>query len=240
MGFGQNENAWTESQAAQVREAMKSGLRRFYLPPVLPGEKYAHEWNFLSPHKSITTESGTYAYDLPSDYAVLADTPMTLSPSDTQLYPDVTVTGEQEVRRHLALGVQHSGVPRLAAVVPKVGDIQSTGMTYQIWLWPVPDGEYTLNFRYRASPTSDTFIHGGQEHYQTALEACLAAADVLLKRRTNKHEQLFLERLIASVSHDRRVGSAQTMNSTQNGCNSWEDRHWRGSSIVTYNGQAYE
>ena len=63
MGITAHPSSWTHKQAEEVNEAIRGGLRRFYTPPVLPGEKYAHEWSFLRPKATIQITDGVYDYE---------------------------------------------------------------------------------------------------------------------------------------------------------------------------------
>jgi hypothetical protein len=223
MGFGQNSLAWTETQKRQVEEAMRRGLRRFYVPPPIPGQKRSHAWSFLNPLATINLVAGQYEYDLPEDFGAL-DSPLTYAPGTNVLYPDVRVVGEQHVRRLLQASVQANGRPTRAATRVKTG-IQEGGTRYEIVFWPVPDDAYSLQYRYQVSPGDNlSVVHGGSPHMQTVLEACLCEADAMMNKRYRQHEERFLERLTASVHYDQSLASPKTLGYNRDRSDGW-DRH---------------
>lgn len=245
MGFGQDQNGWSESQRQQVREAQRQGLRRFYVPPPLTGRGQAHVWSFLYPIASMTLESGKSEYDLPADFGGL-DSPLTYAPGTNVLYPSIQVVAEQDVRRWQQTSTQADGRPTRAAIRQK-NSPQTGGTRYEVLFWPVPDDAYHLHYRYRVSPGDDLdIIHGGSAHMQTIIEACLAAAEAMLNKRQRIHEQRFLERLAASISYDQQLSSPGELGynydmSDRSGRDITDDLHrlGYGESGVTYNGVRY-
>jgi hypothetical protein len=245
MGFGQNSLAWTETQKRQIEEAMRRGLRRFYIPPPIAGQKRSHAWSFLNPLAAINLVPGQYEYDLPQDFGAL-DSPLTYAPGTNVLYPDVRVVGEQQVRRLLQASIQANGRPTQAATRVKSG-IQEGGTRYEIVFWPVPDGAYSLQYRYQVAPgDSLSVVHGGSPHIQTILEACLCEADAMMNKRYRQHEERFMERLIASVHYDQALASPKTLGYNRDRSDGWGrhvdddvSRAGNSQSGVTYNGVRY-
>ena len=88
-------------------------------------------------------------------------------------------------------------------------------------------------------------IHGGDAHFQTVLEAMKAAADTIQKRKQRPHEQLFLERLTASVLLDEQLGSPMNLgynrdNSDRLRLDSYNgNRRFGHGPVVGYNGINY-
>ena len=83
-------------------------------------------------------------------------------------------------------------------------------------------------------------MKGTPVHARTLLEACLVSAD-RMKGVQGPHEALFMDALIASVRHDQRMSSADTLgyNSDPNNRSVWpsgaDDVDWRITG-VPYNG----
>lgn len=48
-GYGRTEASWSSTQASNVAQALKRGLRMFYVHPPVPGVQGRHEWRFLRP-----------------------------------------------------------------------------------------------------------------------------------------------------------------------------------------------
>jgi len=242
MGITAHPGAWTHKQAEEVNEAVRGGLRRFYTPPVLPGERWAHEWSFLRPLESLTTMDGVYEYDLPEDLAWI-DGPLTYDPGTSYIYPPLKIRPEWEVRgRHQQL--QTTGRPEMAAIRPKP-DIDGDGTRYQIVLWPKPDGEYTLNYRYRTNPTllSSGIAKpvGGMPHAQTIIESCLLSAEELMGGKTGDRYARYLELLKTSVSHDRVAASPGSLGMGRDGSDGYGNWNYRDmfANVVTYNDVEY-
>ena len=69
LGYGRDSSNWSTDQENSIKSCLKSGLRKFYHPPVLPGERLAHEWSFLNPVTTLDigpvsgTMSGVPTYD---------------------------------------------------------------------------------------------------------------------------------------------------------------------------------
>lgn len=210
MGYGPHFALWTHKQAGEIQLALETGLRKFYAPPILPGDSYSHDWSFLKPLLSIRTASGRWQYDLPADFADF-DGPLTYAPESSILYPPLSVVGEFQIR-HMVQSEEASGRPRLVALSLKPLDIGTTA--YEMLAWPVADGEYEIRGRYVSNPIAlpeDVSLpFGGQHHVNTVIESCLAAAELQMGTQNGPHAKEFERCLAASVSHDRKVGSPES------------------------------
>jgi hypothetical protein len=208
MGIGANQGTWNHHQAQQVELAVQTGLRRFYTPIPLPGEKSAWEWSFLFPEGNLTTVTAKGDYDLPEDFAMI-DGPMTYEPESNVLYPEVIHVGEHQLR-YRRQRTQVSNRSELFAIRVKNPDA-GTGTRYELLLWPTPDQEYNIKYRYKINPGSlsdDTAQPlGGQPHMECVIASVLAATDEILERKS-QWDARYLQSLAASVSHDRRVNAA--------------------------------
>lgn len=245
LGFGQNPGAWTEQQRQIVLQITREGVDRVLMSAPLPGRKDVHEWSFLTPMLTVNVKSGKYKYDLPKNFAgfsLLGGSPVTYKSGDNVIYPSIKVTGEHHIRNLLQQTIQATGRPVKAGHGLKEG---SSG--YEILFWPVPDDDYVLEVRCRVQVDPDmTSIPGSEAHFLTYLEAIRAAGDVYLKRRNNKHEERFKERLHASIVYDQQLKAPPTMGYDRDGSNRssgdvYDDLHRFGSSqkAVGYNGNLY-
>lgn len=243
MGVTAHPGAWTSKQAEEVNEAVRGGLRRFYTPVVLPGEKYAHEWSFLRPKTTLQTVEDVWEYQLPEDYAFI-DGPMTYDPGSSTMYPPVRQVSEQQVRaRHQQY--EHTGRPELFAIRVKP-DVDGSGTRWEIVFWPTPDDEYSLHYRYRSNPgllsSGIAKPVGGMPHAQTVIESCLLAADALMGVKDVARQERYMELLRASVSHDRNANAPAGLGRIRDGSDGYDDGDWRDGlspQPVTYNGVAY-
>jgi hypothetical protein len=262
-----------------VDDILTQGLRMFYCPPPLPGEKYPHDWSFLTPVTTLTTTepydtgtvtivdgvvtlaSGTWpagaadgeleisgesytvasrdsdsqltlddtsvdedagtsynlifsTYELPDGFMDLLG-PMTYQPGKSDLVGEITLVSEHQIRiwRQNAEWV---GRPRHCALRPQSHSGAADGQRFELVLWPVPDDEYILSYRYRIAPdlltATLTYPPGGMHHSATIVEACLAAAeDMVFNDSNGPHFQRFLHLLAGSVGRDRKLNSPDTL-----------------------------
>lgn len=204
LEFGPHPATWNFTQASRVDLALQIGLRKMYWPPVLPGEKFAHQWKYLKPVKTITTDTGISNYDLPSGFVRL-EGPVTFEPDEGG--PSIKIVKEHQIRQMLTRSTS-VGRPQYAAVVVKPID-PAGGTHYELVCWPPADDAYELSFRCQLSPfamAADVSLpYGGQQHAQTLIEACLAAGEEQLGIVNGPHAAKFMECLIASVGSDRQT-----------------------------------
>jgi hypothetical protein len=244
LGCGPNPATWNHSEASEVDLALETGLRKFYVPMVLPGERDSYEWKFLKPIGTVTTNDAVYAYDLPSGFISL-DGPMTFAPGDGTLYPGLQIVPESRIRQMLA-GSTGTGRPQHAGLRVKPLDKAAGGTTWEVLFYPPPDDAYELSFPYSVNPigmdNEATLPYGGQVHAQTIIEACLTSAEEQKGLVNGPHAVKYLECLRASVSIDRRAACPHTLG--YNGDQSDRpDDDWLyrdlDSGVITYGGQAY-
>lgn len=55
LEYGRDEASWNHEKRAVADAVVQRGVRAFYVPPLLPGERYGHEWSFLRPILSLST-----------------------------------------------------------------------------------------------------------------------------------------------------------------------------------------
>lgn len=248
LGYGPNAAMWNHTQASHVELALETGLRKFYVPTVLPGERFSHEWKFLKPIGTVTTNDDVYTYDLPSGF-VSFEGPITFAPGEGTLYPGLQIVPEGRIRRWLANSTG-TGRPQYAATRVKPLDKGAGGTHWEIMFYPPPDDAYELSFAYSVNPgdleNEATLPYGGQQHAQTLIEACLAAAEEQKDIVNGPHAGKFLECLRTSVSLDKRAACPETLGVSRDDSDrsdsSWlahADRIDRVANVVTYNGVSY-
>lgn len=250
IGAGPNPAAWSHGQEQMIAEALRRAKRKVYNPPVLPGERYPHDWSFLRPIGSITTEAGVSTYDLPNDFAQLYGQLTHATPGST-LYPAINFVGEHIIRQ-LLQRQETSARPDRAAIriKTKAGGASSA---YELLLWPVPDQVYTIDFRYRVNPdTSEADslpalvesmdLHGGDRYSEMFLEAAFLAADEIMGVKRSAHDERFMRAVINAVGSDRLTGAPDSMgyNGDPSSRRQWTgDWHEYDENVVTYNGSMY-
>lgn len=224
FGYGPGTNfggtAWTTQKQQQIDKAVKSGLRRFYYPEPLAGEKESYNWSFLKPVATIIVPAaGTVQMDpathvsqtpLPDDFGgfegkitVVQTGPGTSAPWCLDL------TNEGRLREMYSFSPFRTGRPELAAQIMLKGTSGNASNRCALLIYPLPDQEYTLQVQYYINPDylsgAFPYAYGGPQHAETIREACLAAAETYLDDTMGGvHDSLYMRRLAASVALDRR------------------------------------
>lgn len=200
-------------QHNSVLSVIQAGLRQFYFPPVLPGQRSAHEWFFLHPLGSISLVAGTRIYNLPDDFGSLEDVRLTWdSGSASNGNRTIMVIDDEHLRRRRGGPAVGPGVPTCAAVSAVAPD-GAAGTRYQLEFDREPNTAGRVTYRYHAIPNmvspTNPHPHGGAEHTETILASIKSAAEFHIDSMHGVHHQKFLERLSASISRDNRLRPRQ-------------------------------
>jgi hypothetical protein len=243
LGYGLTSTAWgaNTTKSALIERCLMDGLRNFFDPPVLPGEREKHMWSFLTPTLTIDLVSGKQAYDLPANFVAFMS-PLIFAPGTNDWFAPLPIRGAEEVQRRLGES-DDVGRPMIAGVrVKPAHDIHVT--TWELVVHPIPDGSYQVKAAVKINPTipgADTDVpFGGQPHEKTLIEACLAEVEVFDDLNPSReHNERFIECLKASISHDRQVSAPHTTGYMGDpGSQDWRDNPITMPTIpyVTYNG----
>jgi hypothetical protein len=160
----------------------------------------------------ITLLGGNYS--LPDNFGGM-DRYLTFE-SDTG-YPAIPLTSTHMVeRRRMDSSSANTGRPRIAAIrLSKYKLIDSShGSRYELVLWPTPDKNYTLRYRYlqlRDAPGTTEFPAGGLPHYETALASCLAVAEEYSDPNNTDRQKDWQHKLISSILLDRTAFEADNL-----------------------------
>lgn len=213
LGYGRgpdyDEPAWTARRAADIKDCVESGIRQFYYPPVLEGETTSYDWSFLKPVAVLAVPADGQTVDLPSDFGGIEGKLFIFTSADLSSagapWP-IPVTGM--VRSSYFQYPTATGQPTMAEVEP-VKNLAGGGQRYRLRLWPQPDQEYTVQFRYFINPNyltgAQPYAYGGPQHAETILESCLSVAENRRDDARGIHYLRWMERLQASVALDRRM-----------------------------------
>lgn len=322
LGKSMDPDDWSQNDFDRISDIIDAGYRQFLHPPVLPGERMAHEWSFLRPLSTITiwgTVSGTSSgapsyssstglstitattskfyetmvgktftfdtsgneytvasytsatvikvtgnasaetsgdtftvaadgdYQFPDDFGGL-DGDLFYDQADNAFYP-IKLTSEGMIlnlRMRETVEITTTGKPEMAAVVPINSTTNSEGQRWNLMIWSTPsDGNvYTLTYRYHALQNALSltrpFALGGAAHFETILASCLATAEQFLNDTAGQMTNRWLERLFASVSHDRtrNMPSTYGTNLDRSGNRPIAQRR-RIENTTTFNGVLY-
>ena len=226
MGHGPNSLGWTHRQSREVEEAVNVGLRTFYNPPILPGDRRSHSWSFLRPLRQLNLVASDSTYHLPDDFVEFIG-PLVFAPSSGVMYPQIEVVGAHIVQHRLEQTIT-AARPTMVAVRVRSTD-PAFGTRYEAIFWPVPNESITVSYYSSINPnrlSDDAELPlGGQPHAQAVLEACLYAAETVMPMQTDQKGRAvqspayerFIASLAASVSIDRRQSCPEVLGPTFTG-----------------------
>ncbi len=96
LGLGRVPASWTATDVLRLESCLQSGVRQFYFPPVLPGERVAHKWTFLEPVMEMELDIGVGDYDLSAQVGQLTGD---LTFAGEMAVPPIRLTGEGQIRQ---------------------------------------------------------------------------------------------------------------------------------------------
>lgn len=200
LGFGMDYSATSANNQAIVDACVIDGQRMFL---------GAHRWGFMRPVGSVTTSTADTT--LASTVSII-DGDLAIVGSDGISDMPVRRTYEQHIR---SLRDRHPvavGRPSLYAVVPSI--VSSTNVTTNVlMLYPTPDSEITLQFRYalRIDDLELSAVIGGDVHGDCIIEACLAMAEQRRDDVDGMHSARYREALERSRRRDGEQYGANTL-----------------------------
>lgn len=220
LGYGRGalagDSAWDVRTQLQITALRNSGLRQFYYPPPPEGQEGSYDWSFLRPFVTLslpanvdkTTPPGkTSLVSLPDDFGGF-EGQIYVSDIGGSSYQPVPLVGPGLIQDEFARVPSITGRPKLAALVPIKGTTPTAGQRFALSVFPKSDGAYLVTFQYYVHPDALSgvmpYAYGGMAHAETILESCLAIAEQRRDDAMGVHTAKFMERLSASISHDRR------------------------------------
>lgn len=212
LGYNRTPSSFTSTQTTDATDVLNNALRRFYEPDILPGERDKWQWSFLFPTKRFQFTANEWRFDLPADFAML-NGPITYARGEDTVYPSIEIVGPQHIYTRQQQD-DSAGRPRIAAVQVKTVDQVAT-TRHELIVYPTSDDDYEVSLSYKVNPFSldyDTALPlGGQAHVQTIIAACMAECAAFDELTDGQDEARFIERLRASISHDRQVFAPETL-----------------------------
>ena len=235
LGISRDSADWTTDQDNDVDDAISSGERQFYQPPI------PHAWSFLKPVMVLPLVAGTGEYDLPDDFGGFVDPKLSFT-SDSNAVLSVMLTSVSKILTYRQrTNFANTTQALYAAVSPLPQTGQSEGQRYQLLVHP--EGSGILNGRYYSYPygisSSTPYPLGGQPHAETLLESCLAAAELQMNDMRGPHHERFMELLAASIELDRRQTGTKLYGYNGNWTYRDDPRNNHVGEYVSYGGVLY-
>lgn len=254
LGWGRGayfgDTAWDTRQQNIIDRTVASGLRQFYYPPPAQGMTGSYDWSFLKPTALLDFPPGVDLIPLPDDFGGF-EGPLTLQTTGSTAQPwRIEWRNEGDIRRMYSLTPSQTGPPIYASETPVKGTVATAGQRFQLLIFPVADMDYTLQCQYYIHPDylsgAFPYAYGGPAHAETILESCLAIAEERLDdvaKGQGPHGIKFMERLLASISMDRRhkpqkIG--RNLDRSDDDGRRGNPHDWGWSPNNTYNGSSFD
>jgi hypothetical protein len=169
----------------------------------------------LSAPWAMTTQAGlSYElhyhpdyYDLPADFGGMAGENMfgiEITGQTSVIYTPVLVRSVDQVVPYY-LSNTNPGTPRYAVIMP-AAFVPGTGQRYQIGLYPIPDDDYALLYRYNVNldaMAAGQYPPGGPQCARALRACCKGCAELLEAGGAAGHYYgLALEALASAIAHD--------------------------------------
>lgn len=215
MGWDDDENTWSFTQAKQVDEIIQEGLRRFYYPQPVGEGGPSHQWSFLLINASL--DIGDESYQGNYEYELAADTDGTIlqvQRSTGDYAGPLSPISYEQLCAWRSKGDTAAGVPRWYAVYPKTEAHTTTVQKWYMAFCPSPDVEYTVLYRYRTCPAPLTATNcyplGTGAHGSTILSSVCAVAEEVKGVLDGPWRTRFLAQLAGSIESDKLSAPLQT------------------------------
>jgi len=206
-GWNPDTTQWTSDQETDFGLILRKGIRRFYFPPPPEPNQPLYEWSFLRRDGSLPLLDGTYAYELPDDFAgVIVPGSMAYAAGTDKTRPEVVPVQQiMALRGKLDL----DGDPKYYAIRVKEHNAAS-GQRWEVVFYPTPDAAATLTYRYVCIPnapdSNNIYPMGGAAHSELIIESVLAAAEEHLDDdNSGIHNQKFAQMMSAAIRLDQEA-----------------------------------
>lgn len=208
-GVSKGDATWNTRQSSILDEIVKSGLRQFYFPAPVDKGGVSHEWSFLRPSAELLLPSGTQSLALPDDFGGFDGDIFPTQDSGTATNLPLQLGTMGTIRSLRGQFPTSTGRPVQAAVDAIKGANLNSGQRWNLEIYPLSDGEYTLLCSYHIHPDALTgdrpYAYGGPQHAETIQMSIIAAAALYLDDQADTRKMAFMERLAVSVSQDRKM-----------------------------------
>lgn len=214
LGYSRDPADWSDIETQDIWDVLKAGLTQFYFPPRAMDQSPSYQWSFLKPLGEITLVEDQVDYDLPVEFAHIIGS--LYYQNEDFSSREILVVNEAKI---LALRMRQTSdvvnyYPRYAAITPvPPDDVNDT--LWRVMVWPTPDREYTVKFKYYARQPmmtdTDAVPLGSTEHAESIRASCLAAAEAFLDDEQSNMQKRFMERLQASIDFDRKMSAPESL-----------------------------
>jgi len=211
-GWDITEANWTTGQIADFGLILEKGLRRFYFPPVAPGEP-RYEWAFLNLIGTLATVKDQEYADIVEDTfsgQIRSDSVMHQINDEERRLQVADFSDIRAANAKLATA-DVTAAPLYYALIAQT-PTYTAQQRWRMYFHPIPDAVYTLEYEYVAMPnvitSTNKYPAGGDKFGDVILEAILAAAEEHLDDDIQGvHATRFQELLTAAMRLDAETKS---------------------------------
>ncbi len=207
LGWTRKPLKWTADKLVEINAQVASMLRKFYFGASVGGEAI-HNWTFLKPVADIAIPSGTDAVNMPDDFGGFEGTVTVVRAGSSGGFSPVKIVHEEMLRAQYAAAANISGRPAMVAERQIKGTSLTKSNRSQLFVYPVPDADYTFSVPYYILPgfltLENPYPYGGAAHAETMKAGCRAAAELYLDNAPGPENANYQQCLAASISYDRR------------------------------------
>lgn len=208
LGWGRDPARWDTYKVEDIRRCVESALRKFYFQSQIDPRDASHNWTFLKPVASIALTTGVNTAALPDDFGGFEGMASISQTGVNGGFWPVKFTSEEVIRTQYALVPTVTGRPISAAEQQIKGTGAAKSNRSQLYVYPIPDGNYTLSVPYYILPdfltSANPYPYGGAAHAETMKAGCRAAAELFLDNVTGPETANYLMCLASSIQYDRR------------------------------------
>jgi hypothetical protein len=158
------------TNSADQVEIINEGLRYFYA---------AHDWSFLYKTTTLAVTAAEADTDLPTDFSQLTDA-FSYEPDE---YRGSPVQVESHTIRELRSATDYTNRMCYFAITSDTF-VAATGERWKVMWYPRPEEDYTMYYRYRATPTIPTTgeMMRGDPRFSLAAMYCVFASAASYKK----------------------------------------------------------
>jgi len=156
-------NRFSITDSGEQVEIINEGLRYFYA---------ANDWSFMYHTTTLAVTAGDEDTDLPSDFSQLTDA-FSYEPDEYRASP---IQVESHEIRELRSANDYTN--RMIYFAIEMKDfVAATGERWKVMWFPRPEEDYTMYYRYRATPTIPTTgeMMRGDPRFSLAAQYCVMA-----------------------------------------------------------------
>ncbi len=208
LGWGRDATKWTDKKAADIKACGQTMLRKFYFQALLDPRDSSHNWTFLKPVADIPLPSGESTVPLPDDFGGFEGMVTVSQDGLAGGFWPVKLVSEEMIRVQYAQAPTMTGRPIVAAEQQIKGMGPTRSNRSQLYIYPVPDADYTLHVAYYILPDyltiANPYPYGGAAHAETMKAGMRAAAELFLDNLPGPENANYMQCLGASIAYDRR------------------------------------